>query len=79
MDEELKTCPFCGNDADLVEIDDQYSIICRTEGCFLSIYIEDYGSAFTFPNVDLLVEAWNHRIEDEPKPFSGARRLIYME
>jgi hypothetical protein len=74
---ELKPCPFCGNEADLIE-DEVFSIQCRTEGCFLNLYIEDYGPIFTFDHLELLVEAWNTR-EDEILPsLRQARRLIQL-
>jgi hypothetical protein len=74
--DDLRVCPFCGNEAHLVENDGVYSILCKGELCFLSFYHEELGSAFSAFNKDLLIKAWNTRIEETQNPFLKARKII---
>lgn len=56
---ELKPCPFCGGEAEIVQDDIfwmQKRIRCKDENCFA-------GYGVTFHDFDVLLTAWNQRAE----------------
>lgn len=59
--EELKPCPFCGGEAELVEHNGDlifYSVSCKNENCFAgAVDVRHFGK-------ETLVEAWNRRADD---------------
>ena len=48
---KLKPCPFCGGEAKILNVDDRYTVKCRSCFCGTGIY-KDSGRAS---------EAWNRR------------------
>jgi Lar family restriction alleviation protein len=65
MSEEIKSCPFCGDEAMLLHVDcvegeavDFYSIQCANESCGVQPDSVEMG------NKDEIIEAWNTRIND---------------
>ena len=54
----LKPCPFCGEDAKLIEdVDMGYTVGCNTSMCFGNAY---EGEQF-YEEVDVAVKMWNRR------------------
>lgn len=51
---ELKPCPFCGGDVDLVHENDYVSISCGQCGIMTDFY----------PSADALSDVWNSRVSD---------------
>ena len=54
---KLKPCPFCGGEAKILNVDDRYTVKCRSCFCGTGIY-KDSGRAS---------EAWNRRAENESR------------
>jgi Lar family restriction alleviation protein len=53
---ELKPCPFCGSEAKMIKLYDDYYIKCGNYCCEQSIAYED---------IEMAIEAWNRRAEDD--------------
>jgi Lar family restriction alleviation protein len=73
MSEELKPCPFCGEDnAVVVETDYEgnadivtaYAVSCRTKRCAASIWALSMG---LFDKKERAIKAWNTRTPPEYK------------
>ena len=59
MDEiELKTCPFCGAEAELILYDENYDVCqVRCRHCFAATWNAD--------SKELAAEAWNRRADND--------------
>jgi len=53
MSEELKPCPFCGGDAEVNEIDDEYLSSCSECSANLGFFETEHDA----------ITAWNTRVE----------------
>lgn len=82
MSDELKPCPFCGeNNAAVGKTDfqdkDTFAIGCRTRRCHGVIFALGFG---LFPKRDQAVKAWNRRSPPTPPlPHSPVKRKIGNE
>lgn len=60
MSEELKPCPFCGDDAEIMIKDGShakaYDIKCMNDCCYLA-----YGAYWFFDTKEEAIQAWNKR------------------
>ncbi len=63
MSEELKTCPFCGGEAEIYDTGDGISFFigCRTDRCYLSIKQQCIGQ---YSKQEQMIEAWNRRVDN---------------
>lgn len=53
---ELKPCPFCGGEAEIISMSEKFTVSCGTGGCMANIsYCSDKQSA---------VKSWNKRASD---------------
>jgi endogenous inhibitor of DNA gyrase (YacG/DUF329 family) len=60
MSNELKTCPFCGGEAELVDFgkyDEEFRVICNGDGCINS------AARVTYLQEKQAIAAWNKRVE----------------
>ena len=62
--EELRCCPFCGNDAELVRGEDDFYIFCPT--CKMCAKTADRYDNIT-DTCDKTIETWNRRVGDGHK------------
>ena len=63
---ELKPCPFCGGEAELLTYWDFYRCSCMDEGCTAHVADAPYvqsGEGRWFGSVRDATEAWNRRVE----------------
>ena len=59
MSKELKPCPFCGGEAELINIGKVYSkyrVICHTDGCINS------AVKVAYLGKEAATAAWNKRV-----------------
>ena len=61
---ELKSCPFCGGEAELVQqqvvgYPDDFYVECGTDGCVLSL------GGLCFSTEEEAMEAWNRRAGEQ--------------
>ena len=58
MSEELKPCPFCGGEADVIQPMQKspYNAYCQVCGCVLFTDHKQKGKA---------IKAWNRRVNDD--------------
>ena len=63
---ELKLCPFCGGEAEIFTLCDDYGmypvVVCKTDGCRCS---EDYAWSSVRCSDNDAIKLWNRRTEDE--------------
>ena len=52
---KLKLCPFCGGEAEILNVDDRYTAKCRSCFCGTGEYKDPERAA----------EAWNRRTDNE--------------
>ena len=56
MNNELKSCPYCGSsDVSMEEFDDGFRVLCNTDGCINS------AARTLYVNEKYAVAAWNKR------------------
>ena len=58
---ELKRCPFCGREAELLKIesDGEFYVRCCNGGCAV------IPTTWTYKTETEAVNAWNHRVDEE--------------
>lgn len=54
---ELKPCPFCGGEAEIISGFGKYTVQCKKGGCMANI---SWAS-----NKDYAIKAWNRRAEND--------------
>lgn len=55
---ELKPCPFCGGEAEIVEND------CFVDVCCKNLRCRGWASCLEYKTKKEAIEAWNRRAED---------------
>ena len=56
MSEELKRCPFCGGEAELMNDDGLYWVRCKGNCCCYTLQL---------PRVETVIRRWNRRVKDD--------------
>jgi Lar family restriction alleviation protein len=79
MTADLKPCPFCGGDKNMIcKTDyngrDSYAVSCRYPECHGAIFTLGYGY---FSTVDQAIAAWNTRAVDHAAIREAALREAY--
>ena len=61
MEIKLKPCPFCGGEAEIKVLKDEYniSVSCKNGACHAFVNPEDIG----FARKEIAIGAWNRRVE----------------
>ena len=55
---ELKPCPFCGGEADIIDNEYYVDVSCRNYRC------RGFADSLMFESEEEAIEAWNRRVED---------------
>jgi hypothetical protein len=74
---ELKPCPFCGSEAELIEIPDEetcvgiiskstsYMVVCTSPACLLSVDMDNVMERGAWIGAGYATDLWNTRADCE--------------